>query len=93
MYKQAYDYWQDQGAMKDGGGALREFESCLGMRWGSTGPPGGDQVDGRPPVLNKLPTANGARRDKQEIDNLRCLRGFVLKFLTIRNMNRTHLKP
>ena len=29
-----------------------EFERCLGMWWGSTGPPGGDQVDGRPPVLN-----------------------------------------
>ena len=60
--------------------------ALFGMRWGSTRPPGGDQVDGRPPVLNKLPAANGAPRDKQEIDDLRCLRGSVLKFYAIKNI-------
>ena len=74
-------------------GAPWEFERCLGMRWGSTRPPGGDQVDGRPPVLNKLPTANGAPRDKQEIGNLRCLRGSVLKFLTITDINPNRKLP
>ena len=62
------------------------------MRGGSTSLPGGDQFDGRPPVLNKFPAANGATRDKQEIGNLRCLRGSVRKFYAISNMNWKHLK-
>ena len=57
----------------------------------STSPPRGIQVDGLPRVVSKLPTANVATRDKQEIDNLRCLRGSVRKFLNITNMNRKQM--
>ena len=74
------------GRPRQGLGRLAGVRALLEMRWGSTGPSGGDQVDGRPPVLNKLPAANGAARDKQQIDNLRCLRGSVRKFYAIKNM-------
>ena len=71
-----------------GGGRIGGVE-CGGVGWVGIGGVGRVQRARDVRVFDKaskLPTANSAPRDKQQIGNLMCLRASVLNFLNITNI-------